>query len=892
MDYRGINNITIKNRYPLPLIPEALDRIRSARIFSKFDLRGAYNLVRVKEGDEWKTAFRTRYGHFECLVMPFGLTNAPAVFQHFMNDVFRDLLDHTVLIYLDDILIFSEDPSHHTTHVRQVLQRLIKHGLYAKAEKCEFGVDTTEFLGFIISAGGVSMAQNKVDAVLSWPAPTKVRELQQFLGFANFYRRFIQGYSRIISPLTRLLRKDVKFELDSAAYTAFETIKQAFTKADILKHYDPNLPTILETDASDYAISGVLSQYHGKVLYPVAFMSRKMNPAERNYEIHDKELLAIVEAIKIWRHYLEGLRDPFTIFSDHQALQYFQTSKTLTRRQARWSEIINHHKYILKYRPGDKNGKPDALSRRPDFAAGGKASEEAPAVLLRPLDLSATIRFRSGTSDLVPDLKLYQKIDPMVSGIVEMLSDPQANRDDVPTGYALSEGLLTYKGYVYVPDFEAIKVRILKQAHDAPEAGHPGQAKTLEIVQRNFCWPKMRLFINEYINSCDACQRNHKKYGFLAPLPVPEKPWTSLSMDHIVDLPRSEGFNAILVVCDRMTKQAHFIKAKKTDDARTLARQFLDNIFRLHGIPKDIVSDRGATFTSSWWTHFLSMLRVKPNLSTAFHPESDGQTERINQTVELHLRTFTDYNQDNWADLLPLAEFAYNSTHHSSIGMTPFYANFAYHPRMSITVTDGSSPAAAARMQDIKNAHELAQTSIAQALKRHAFWANQKRIADPNFKPGDLVWLYRRYIATARPSSKLEAKKLGPFKVLAKVGRSAYRLELPATMRVHNVFHVWLLEKHVPNRLQSREVTLPPPPIVDNSGDSWYDVERILDSRYHDKLLYFIKWKGYSDQDNSWEPATELAPDHPLVISFHRLQPNKPGFERLERISRTRGTRA
>ena len=280
VDYRALNNITIKNRYPLPLIPEALDRLRNARVFTKLDLRGAYNLVRVKKGEEWKTAFRTRYGHFECLVMPFGLTNAPAVFQHFMNDVFRDLLDINVLVYLDDILIFSDHPMKHTAEVRKVLQRLIDHGLYAKAEKCEFSVDSTEFLGFIIGARGVSMASNKVDSVVQWPEPTKVKELQQFLGFANFYRRFIQGYSRIIGPMTKLLKKNAEFRFDESARQAFQQIKNAFTGADILRHYKPDLQTVIETDASDYAISGVLSQYHDKTLHPVAFMSRKMNPAD------------------------------------------------------------------------------------------------------------------------------------------------------------------------------------------------------------------------------------------------------------------------------------------------------------------------------------------------------------------------------------------------------------------------------------------------------------------------------------------------------------------------------------------------------------------------------------------------------------------------------------
>jgi hypothetical protein len=484
VDYRALNNITIKNRYPLPLIPESLDRLRTSKVFTKLDLRGAYNLIRVKEGEEWKTAFRTRYGHFECLVMPFGLTNAPAVFQHFMNDVFRDLLDSSVLVYIDDILVFSDNIEDHLQHVREVLSRLAKHGLYAKAEKCEFSVTTTEFLGFIIGADGISMAENKVSAVTSWPEPKKLREIQQFLGFANFYRRFIPGYSRVIAPMTRLLKKDINFDFDDAARASFAAIKEAFTSASFLRHFHPSLETVIETDASDFAISGVLSQYHSKVLHPVAFMSRKMSPAERNYEIHDKELLAIVAAIKIWRHYLEGCSSPFTILTDHQALIYFQTSKTLTRRQARWSELVNHHKYLIKYRPGDKAGKPDALSRRPDFAEGGKASESEPQTLLRPLQVNATLRLHNSTTTLLPDIKFYQARDPSIEDILTTLKDPQANRDDVHESWSLREDVLLSRGLIYVPNYELLKVKILEQAHDAPEVGHPGHAKTTEIVLR------------------------------------------------------------------------------------------------------------------------------------------------------------------------------------------------------------------------------------------------------------------------------------------------------------------------------------------------------------------------------------------------------------------------
>lgn len=906
VDYRALNNMTIKNRYPLPLIPEALDRLRSAKVYTKLDLRGAYNLVRVKEGDEWKTAFRTRYGHFECVVMPFGLTNAPAVFQHFMNDVFRDLLDHTVLIYLDDILIFSDSEATHKGDVRRVLERLIKHGLYAKAEKCEFSVPETEFLGFIISKNGVSMSSTKVDAITAWPTPTKVRDIQQFLGFANFYRRFIKGYSRVILPLTRLLTKNSTFQWDAKAEEAFNNIKQAFQGADILTHFDPNLETIIETDASDFAISAILSQYHDKLLRPVAFMSRKMIPAELNYEIHDKELLAVVSAIKLWRHYLEGLDKPFTILSDHQALEYFSTAKTLTRRQARWSEIVNHHKYKIKYRSGDKAGKPDALSRRPDFAAGGKASEAEPQTLIRPLSISATY---SPSSDVIAKVKTYLRHDPALEDILHALDNPDEDRDDALQAtmdhITRRNDLIYYDDLLYIPDYEPLKVQLLSQSHDAKEVGHPGQAKTIEILQRNFYWPRMRAFVNDYVKSCDACQRSkpahHKKYGLLNPLPVPKGPWKSLSMDHITDLPLSSGYDGILVIADRLTKQAHFVRAKKTDNSRNLANQFIENVWKLHGIPDDIVSDRGSTFTSAWWKSFLEISGTKPNYSTAFHPETDGQTERIHQTLERHLRIFCDHLQGNWASLLPFAEHAYNSTHHSSIGMTPFYANYGYNPRLSVDIHDVSVPAARNRLEHLSQVHETCKQNIKQALEKHSFWANKKRKDAPEFKVGDRVWLLRRNIKTTRPSDKLDYKRLGPFPVTECIGTSAFRLRLPASMKIHPVFHVSLLEEYHPNQLPSRDVEEPPEPEVLEDGTMVYTVEKILDSKYSGQganrhLQYFVHWQGYPIADRSWIIASDIKANHPLVLDFHTRYPERPGYERIARhnhsSNRPRRTRA
>jgi len=336
VNYRGLNNVTIKNRYPLPLIGELIDRLRTSIIFTKIDLRGAYNLVRITSGDEWKTSFRIRYGYFEYKVMPFGLCNAPATFQHFMNEILADYLDKFAVVYLDDILIFSSTRDEHFQHVKLILERLRKHSLYGKLEKCQFHQTKVEFLGYIVSKDGIKMDPSKIDAIQSWPEPTNVKELQAFIGFSNFYRRFINKFSFTILPLTKLLKKDVKWNWSEEATKSFLYLKNALISAPILKYFDPNKKIVIEVDASDFAVGGILSQINvNNIMHPVAYFSRKLTNAELNYEIYNKDMLAIITAFKEWRAYLEGAQYQITVLTDHKNLEYFLTTKALNRRQAR-----------------------------------------------------------------------------------------------------------------------------------------------------------------------------------------------------------------------------------------------------------------------------------------------------------------------------------------------------------------------------------------------------------------------------------------------------------------------------------------------------------------------------------------------------------------------------
>src|SRR5882762_2720090 len=350
VDFRGLNKITKKDRYPLPLITDLLDSSGKARIYTKIDLQHAYHLVRIAEGDEWKTAFRTRYGSFEWQVMPFGLTNSPAAFQRFMNDIFADMLDVCVIVYLDDILIYSDNIEQHREHVREVLRH---NGLFAGINKCTFHADSVEYLGYILSPTGLSMDPAKVQTIQDWPEPRKVKDIQSFLGFANFYRRFIHEYSDIVIPLTRLTRKDLKWNFSAACRDAFNQLKTAFLSAPVLTHWIPDTPMTVKTDASDYAIAAILSiTLPDGEIHPVAFHSCTLTTLELNYDTHNKELLAIFEAFQKWRHYLEGSGTPIDVVTDHKNLEYFSTTKLLTRRQARWSEFLSQFNLVIRFCPG------------------------------------------------------------------------------------------------------------------------------------------------------------------------------------------------------------------------------------------------------------------------------------------------------------------------------------------------------------------------------------------------------------------------------------------------------------------------------------------------------------------------------------------------------------
>ena len=373
VDYRALNNITVKNSYPLPRVDELFDRLQGANYFSKIDLRSGYHQIRIQPEDVPKTAFRTRYGHFEFLVLPFGLTNAPATFMHLMHSAFRPFLDDFVLVFLDDILIYSRTLEEHEVHVSKVLNVLRQQKLYAKESKCEFFKSEVEFLGHMVGRNGIRMMEDKVQAINEWPTPTKVADVRAFLGTAGYYRKFIKQFSLIAAPLTDLTKDDVKFEWTDRQEQSFRQLKRAIVEGPVLILPDPNLPFVVHTDASGYAVGAVLQQDQGHGLQPIAFLSKKMLDAETRYPVHEQELLAIITALQSWRHYLHGAK--FKVMTDHKSLQFFKTQPMLSGRQTRWKDIIANFDFDIEYVEGKTNVVADALSRRSDHAVTQHSSE-------------------------------------------------------------------------------------------------------------------------------------------------------------------------------------------------------------------------------------------------------------------------------------------------------------------------------------------------------------------------------------------------------------------------------------------------------------------------------------------------------------------------------------
>ena len=728
----------------------------------------------------------------------------------------------------------------------------------------------------------------KVAGVKEWPVPKDKTEVQMFLGFVNFYRRFIQDYSHIARPLFNLTKADTPWKWSAAEAEAFQGLKDATTSAPVLASADDSMPFRVEADSSDFATGAVLSQLSSAddLWHPVAFYSKSLSPVECNYEIHDKEMLAIIRALEEWRHFLEGARHSVEIWTDHKNLEYFMTAKKLNRRQARWSLYLARFDFHLHHRPGRSMGKPDALSRRADHGSGARDNENV--TLIPPHFLAAraleAISAEGEEQLLLRDIRAgnrtAEREEPVAKAARELKSS--TTKTVRSAEWSEQEGLLLFRGKIYVPDSADLRRRIVSLYHDTRIGGHAGRWKTLELVSRDYWWPQMSRYIGQYVSTCDLCLRTkpirRPPSGELHPLPIPAARWDTISVDFVVELPESNGYDAVMTVVDSVSKRVHFIPTTTTVTAKGSARLFLHNVWKLHGLPNSVVSDRGPQFVAIFTKELYRLLGIKMVASTAWHPQTDGQTERVNQELDQYLRVFVNERQNDWHDLLPLAEFQHNNHIHASTQHSPFLLDTGRNPRMGFEPRARPSNIESVNefTDRMKSAVEEAKAALTKAKDDMARYYNQRRTPAPVFQPGDKVFIEADDIQTTRPSRKLSHQRLGPYPVERQVNSNAYRIRLPRSMqRLHPVFNVVKLTPAPPDPIPNRRAKPPPDPVIVGEEEHW-EVEEILNSRIHRRRLqYLIKWQGFGTEHNSWEPADDVQADE-LITDFYRTHPGAP----------------
>ena len=961
-DWRGLNKLTIKDRFEIPNPALLFDKLGGSKYFTKLDLAQGYHQLALSEDDRIKSAIVTRYGSYEWTVASFGMSNVPSVFQRVLGNVLFEYTDDFVVNFFDDILIYTKEDDIHThiKHIQLVLNKLREAQLYVNPEKCTWMATSVPYLGFEISAEGIRCSKEKVQAVNDWPIPKNVKQVKQFLGLCSYYRKFIHKFAHIAAPLHELT-KGHKKSINHKIYVhgkgsvsgmgrawmpehdnAFVTLKQSLTTHPVLLFPDFTKQFTVIPDASGYAIGGVLCQDHGNGLQPVAYESRILNSAERRYPVHEQELLAILHCCKKWQHYLLGQN--INVLTDHKPLVYLSTQPHLSNRQARWLDFLAEYNMHIEPIKGSTNIVGDAMSRRPDMQVAClviiknahimtvniQASQHFHTMLcsiyadhINTCDNNLQDVATATTNQIVPvnaliacttqeEQILFSKISSFYSTdkFVEPLINGSQKCILAKFGkYIVLNQLVYYlsndgRHLLYIPESAKLpdqtvflRQQLISEAHDTLYSGHFGTHKTLYKLQQQFYWPQIYLDVSDYCKSCISCQRNkpsnRKPLGLLQPMPVAFKPWQTVSMDFIIKLPKTvDGYDSIMVVVDQLTKRAHFLPTTGDVSAAGVAHLFFNNIWKHHGLPTAIISDRDSKFTSKFWKTLWALLGTKLAMSTAFSPQTDGQTERLNRTLEEYVRAYVDPITQNWSKLLAPAEYAYNSAKHESTGFSPFELDCGRQPNNPLFMFTAAARQHTNAERVINSLDDyLQQMSKLWQIARNALLlaqANQKIYHDSKhrhdeFYVGDEVFMstlrqheYGKIMyASHNPAaiSKFEPRYLGPFKIVGKPSAHAYELDLPPSIKIHPVIHIrYLLRpreaKRFPHRLSDYK---PPPTIINNEPE--YEVEKILKKRVRkygkgSRVEYLIHWKGYPSEEDTWEPLRSLTHCGELVKQF------------------------
>ncbi len=845
VDYRKLNQFIKKNRYFLSLIDETLTHLNKTKYFIKLNIRQTFHEIKIADAEfEDLIIFRTRFNAYKYRVLSFELCNESVTYQHYINDVFFDYLNDFVSIYINDILIYSNFKKKHVKHVKRMLQRLRDADLQVDIDKCEFFVHEIKYLDLIVDRDEIRMNSEKIETILQWATSQNLKQMQEFLEFCNFYRRFIRNFAKIMKSLIKLIRKDVSFIWNDVCRQAFELLKRTVIEISILTHFDLNKQIHIESDSFDFVFARVLFQMKkNDELHFVIFFSKNLASIECNYEIYDKELLTIMRCFEQWRSELLFTKSNVfvKILIDHKNLKYFMFTKQLNRRQSRWAQFLTDFHFIISYLFEKFNEKADSLIRRANDVSDKKDDRQ------------------TQQNQILLSLERFDK-------------DLQA-----------VEIILV---------FESNRLSLMQKMHEQSASSHSEMNRTIKLLRRNHRWSDMIRDVKQYIRNCHTCRRvktaRDKYQRLLSSLSMLERSWIDITLDFVTSLLDSREYNVILMMIDRLSKMHHYISCIIDENETTTkktAKLLIRHVWKLHELFIIMIFDRDSQFISLVWDTICKMLKIKAKLFIAFHSETNEQSEIFNQKVKKYLRAYVNHQQNDWVDWLSMIEYVSNVFISITTQIFSFLVNYDFESRMSFDSVQFDENTARKRIHrfkkrnivfTMKNIWKFAKNHMKKSQRQQTTHVNAHRTQAFDYQIDDQVWLFIKNIQIDRFSKKLNHKILEPFKILEKREKS-YKLDLSDEINIHSVFHISLLRKNLDDSL-SRQIMLSSSSVMIDDEQK-YDLKDIVDSRVVDRTLnkrlqYKMRWMRHSS-DRKWYSVENFDHARKKVVDYHQRYLNK-----------------
>ncbi len=902
VNYRKLNAIIKKNRYSISLIAETIARLSKAKWMTKINIRHVFNRIRMHfKEDENLITFRIKYETYKYLIMSFELINESFTFQNFMNDTLMNYLNEFVVAYLDDIIVYSNNKKKHIQHVRKILQRLREANIQVDVNKCEFHTTETKFLNMIIDRDEIKMNLEKIRAIVEWSTSNHLKKIQTFLKFVNFYKRFIKNFSKIVKSLIRLTRKDQSFYWSENCQITFEQLKKRVIEASILSYFSSELETFLESDSFDYVSIEILSQKENDDhIKSVAYFFKTLFLVECNYEIYDKELLTIIRCFEQWRAELQSVEKFINVLIDHKSLEYFMTIKKLNRRQTRWTEFLAEFDFKIAYQSEKKNDKANSLTRRFEDRSVDESddrnkhmhqtilsAEKVDAQVIQ--ELNDTKENSDSKLSLFDRVKTTNQQDSTCSEIRKALLENKKSYDEMLLKKFRSiENTLFFKKKLWVFESDQLKLNIIRKIHDQSASEHSDIRRTCKYLHKWYYWSQMKETVERYVRNCHICKRSkasRDKYSrLLNSLSISNRSWMNIIMNFVTKLSKIKNdFNAILMIMNRLTKMHHYVSCiieKENTFVEKTTRLLIDHVWKLHELSNTIISDRESQFISFVWKAVCETLKINVKLSTAFHSETDDQSEIANQKMKRYLRNYCNYQQDDWSKWLFMTKFVSNATISAFTELFAFMTNYEFESRMSFDSLQRETndrlsakkriltQKAVIIIDKMKNIWDFIKKKLAITQEMQKKYADKHRTFSSEYELEDMIWLFIKNIKIERSFRKLNHKWIESYKI-KKLLKNTCQLNLSSSMKIHDTFHISLLRFAATDSLTDQIQSSPFSIVIDDEEE--YEINDILNSRYHyEKLQYKVAWIDHFS-DKAWY-STKNFQDHSKKIlnDYHR----------------------